>query len=98
MDKNTLFQKLEDGIAAFREALEKHDGSTLKTLSDRVKNGVDAAKASFQQNERTQTWLEQIKKQLAALETSIMAGDKKLSASILDKAESLLKEYRDPAA
>ncbi|MDL2269601.1 hypothetical protein LJC71_08220 [Desulfosarcina sp. OttesenSCG-928-A07] len=95
MDKNAIVQKLRDGIAALREALDKHDGSTLQALASTLKGRFESIKATVQQNEQTQKWIAQSKKYLDDLEASIKTGDKKLSARILDKAESFLGDDKE---
>lgn len=95
MNKDTVIRKLEESLASLREALEKNEGSTLQTLAAGMKSVLDTAKTHVLQNDKTKKILSESKKYLGEFEKSVKSGDQKLSASLLDRAQKWLDEYKN---
>lgn len=98
MNKETLIQKMEEGVAVLREQLDKNDGSALGALAGNAKAGYEALKAALMGNEKTKSALESLKEHLDSLEKAVIAGDRKMSAKaveVLEKAVKDLKEKHD---
>lgn len=105
MDKAGILQKIEESVKAYKEQLEKHEGSTLSAMAtgakagfESVMSGLENLKSSIMENEKAQKTLDNMKEHLAKLESSIKEGDKKMSSMAVEKMEELLKEYREKDA
>ena len=101
MNKEALIQKMEEGVAALREQLDKNDGSALSAVASNARAGYDALKAAVMGNEKAKSALDSLKEHLDSLEKAVVAGDKKMSAKaveVLEKALRDLKEKRDDEA
>lgn len=94
MSKDAIIKKLEDTIASMREALAKNEGSTIQTLTSGAKSVFGSVKNSVLRNETTQKVVTESKKYLNDFENTVKSGDKKLSASLLDKAQKFLEGHR----
>lgn len=95
MNKETLIRKLEEGVAALREQLEKNDGSALSALASNAKAGYATLKIAVMGNEKARNALESLKGHLDSLEKAVVAGDKKMSAKAVDVLEKALADLKD---
>lgn len=89
-----IADKLDRMLGSMRESLDKHDGSTLQALYSNIKDGLGNVKDSLARSERAQTLLEDIKKLTEDLAAAVKAGDKKLTAKIVEALEKKVKEYK----
>lgn len=94
MVKDEMIRKLEETLSSMREALAKNEGSTIQTLATSLKSVFDTAKTNVLQNETTQKIISESRKYLGEFEKSVKSGDQKLSATLIDKAQKLLEEYK----
>lgn len=93
-----FMEKFEGAVSSMRESLEKNDGSTIQAVWNNLRGGLGSIKGRFSESERAKTLLNDIKKLGEDLAAAIKAGDKKLSAKILDTLEKKIKEYRKEEA
>lgn len=89
-----IIEKLESAASSMRESLEKHDGSTLQAIWGNARDGLGNIKESISKNDKARVLLDDIKKLGEDLASAIKAGDKKLSAKILNALEKKIKEYK----
>lgn len=94
MNRQKLFQKLEEGVFSLRRAIEENDGSTLKMLQTSARQGLKSVKDTFAQNEKSQKAVAEIKKHLEDFEQAVKNGDRKLSAKFLAAAEKKIEKYK----
>lgn len=102
MDKATIIEKLEQGVASLREHLQKSEGSTLSAVAEGAKSGFESARAGFEslktgimENETARKALENVKEHLDDLEKAIKEGDKKMSAKAMDFLEKSVKDLKE---
>lgn len=95
MKKEDLLAKLEEGAATLRAAVEQHDGSSLKTITETVKHGFESVKDHFGQSETAQKALTEMKKHYDDLGDAVGKGDRKLTAKILGVIESKIAECKE---
>lgn len=94
MNKDVLIAKLEEGTSTLRTVLRQHDGSTIKVLSETIRQGVDNLKTAFSQNETAQKAITEMKKYYDELGTAVERGDKELTDKLLTSIEKKLAEYK----
>lgn len=95
MNKESLVQKMEEGVASVRGFLEQNDGSAIQAISSTVKHGFESLKTLFVQNDRAQKAVSEIKAKFEELENAVISGDKELSGRILDAVEKKIVEYKN---
>ncbi|MDL2307262.1 hypothetical protein LJC48_04455 [Desulfovibrio sp. OttesenSCG-928-C06] len=98
MKKEELLNKLEGLVTGMREELDKHEGSTLQTISASMKSGYDGVKSAISGNEKAQKFLDNMKNNFDELTKTVKAGDQKLSAKTLAALEKLIHEYKEKNA
>ncbi len=105
MNRLNLIQKLEDAISSLKDEVEKNDGSTLSTIANTVKSGVDSVSDSIMNNKTTQSFVDTFKKHMNEFEDAVLKSDKKLSSKaisamhkgVLDLKYKVAKEDDSPA-
>lgn len=94
MDKETLVRKMEDYVRAYREQLDKNDGSSLSALADNARSTFDRLKGAVMGNERARGGLESLKEHMDKLEHAVSKGDKQLSAKALTLMEEAVQNLK----
>lgn len=95
MNKDSLVQKMEEGVASIRGFLDQNDGSTIQAISSTVRHGFESLKTHFVQNDRAQKAISEIKTKFEDLENAVISGDKELSRRLLDAVEKKISEYKN---
>lgn len=94
MDKQRLIETLENTLQKMRDELAKNEGSTLQAMGSNIKLNYESFKAYLDNNDTARGFIDNMKTTVSHFESALKEGDKQLSASLLQKAESLLAEYR----
>ena len=94
MKKETVIAKLEEGTAALRAVIEQHDGSTIKAITDTIKQGVESMRGAFAQNETAQKAFGEMRKHYDELSGAVEKGDKELTDKLLTAIENKIAEYK----
>lgn len=95
MNKETLIRKMEEGVTALREELDKNDGSTLNTLAANARAGYESLKTTVMENEKARDTLASLKTHLDSLEKAIVAGDRNMSAKAVGLLEKVIGELKE---
>lgn len=102
MDKEKLVKKLEDGVSALREQLEKNEGSALAAVASNARAGFESLRSGFEslkteimEKEAAKKAAESIKGHLEDLENAVKKGDKKMSAKAVELMEKAIKELKE---
>lgn len=95
MNRETLIRKMEEGVTALREQLDKNDGSTLSAMAVNAKAGYESLKSAIMENEKARDTLASLKTHLDSLEKAIVAGDRAMSAKAVGLLEKVIGELKE---
>ena len=97
MDKASILQKLDEYVREYREQLEKHDGSSMTTISSNAQAAFERLKDSLMAHEQAKSVLAGIREGMGKVEEAFRQGDKKLSAKTLELMEKAVADLKRKA-
>ena len=95
MKKEELLAKLEEGATTLRMVIEQYDGSTIKAVTETVRQRFDTVKGYLEQNETAQKTLSEAKKHYDELGVAVEKGDKELTAKLLAAIERKIMQCKE---
>lgn len=94
IDKADLVRKMEEYVQAYKDQLEKNDGSSLAALSDNAVTAFEGIKSKVMDNTRARAGLETFSEYIQKFEKACKEGDKQLSAKALILMEQAVQELK----
>ena len=95
MNKIDLVRKMEEYVGAYRQQLDKYEGSSLSMLSNQAKNGIKALKSTVKNNEQAGKALESLREYMDKFEQAVKSGDRKVSAKAVEMMEKTLRNLKE---